>query len=102
MKLTKLDQPILNLSGGRIMEGDGKPLTYKSAIISMCEMHQPSKPGQGEPIKAFDIGIRIYHAESELELTAEDAAFLKQVISNSSVFISVVTGRVNELLEEIK
>lgn len=101
MKLTRLDDEILSLTGARIQTGSGY-LTYRGALISICEMHQPEKPGTGEPIKAFSIGTRIVEAKDELELSEEDLTFLKHIVNHSSVYVSIVIGQINKLLESIK
>jgi hypothetical protein len=101
MKLKQLNDEIRSLSGARITFGQGY-LTYKSALISICEMHQPEKPATGDPIKAFSLGTRLVEAGDELEITEDDLKFLKHLVDSSMTFVSVVLGQINKLLESVK
>lgn len=100
-KLNNLNQSILTLEGNPIADlTKKKTMTYQSALISCLEMHRPKSPGTGEALKAFDIGIRFLKAKESIELEKEDLAFLKVVVDTSSIFLSVVIGRLLHYLSE--
>ena len=99
--LKNLDNPILTLEGGGIASiGGKKSLTYRSALISIAELHRPVNPGSGEGLKAFDLGIRLLKAKGSIELEDPEMQLLKKMIDGSSVFLSVVIGRLLHYLED--
>lgn len=100
-KLTNLNDLIKSLNDLPIAGMDGKALTYKSALVSCCEMFKPTTPGTGEMLRAFDLGMNI-QKNDELEISEEDIDFLIKMISNNPIFITVVTGRIIRYLEDIK
>ena len=102
-KLTNLDESIKTLSEQNIADIGGKgEITYRKALVSSLEMHRPKPTGDGEGLKAFDLGIKIQKAADSLLLKEEDMKFLKEVIASSTIFLSVVIGRLIHYLEEIK
>jgi len=76
----------------------GKALTYKSALITFCELHKPTE--SGETLRAYDLGVRIIKAEDEIELTKEEIEFLMKITESSNVFLTVVVGRVYNYLKD--
>ena len=100
IKLINLRKPILTLGGKPIMEmgSPEKILNFKSALVSALEMHQI--PGEG--IQAYELGGRLIKAEDEIEISEEDLKFLKKIIESSSVFVSVVIGRLSDFLSATK
>ena len=100
-KFKDLDKNITTLDGtliaGLLKE---KSMTYRSALIAICEMHKPLHPGTGESLKAFDLGMKIQRAKEELELEQDEIEFLKKIIDVSSIFLSVVAGRLVHFLNE--
>lgn len=101
IKLTNLDKPIVTLDNMPIADLKGKSsLTYKSALISTCEMHKPKNPGSGEALRAFDLGIRLLKSKDEIELEKEEIDFLITLTSDSSIFISLIIGRIIHYLKD--
>jgi len=93
-KITSLDQtPIADLK-------PGKTLTYKSALISVCELHHSTEPGSGENLLAYDIGTRLVKTQNEIELDEADIAFLMKIVKSSQVFLAVVIGRLYYYLKD--
>lgn len=95
--MKNLDQELTTLNGAKIMLTPNKALTYRSALVSACEMHQ-GQPGSGDNIKAFSLGGKILDTKEGLELSKEDVEFLKKVINNNSSFMAVVVGRLHEFI----
>lgn len=102
MKLKELNKIIETINGLPISDMKEQAMTYKSALISVCEMHKPSQPGNGEALKAFDLGIRIQKVINDFELTKEELDFLKSIVDKSSIFFSVVIGRLSHYLSEVE
>ncbi|MCK4307105.1 hypothetical protein KAW50_02635 [candidate division WOR-3 bacterium] len=101
--LTKLNDPIRTIKGGFIKDLAGtENLSYKSALISICEMYRPQLPGSGQQLKAYDLGIRIQKAKDNLELSEEELQILKDFVKNSQIFFAVIIGRLNEYLEKFE
>ena len=103
IKLTKLNEIIKTLEGTPIADFvKEKPMSYKTALISVCELHRPSNPGAGEALKAFDLGIKIMNAQDSLELKTEEVEFLKTIVESSTVYYSIVIGRLLHYLKDIE
>ena len=78
IKLKDLNKEIRSLKGSPIVDFAGKEnLTYKSAFISVAEMHKPSNPGTGEALRAFNIGMKFVEAKDSLELESKEIELLK-------------------------
>lgn len=101
-KLINLNDNIKSINNLDITGMDGKPLTYKTALISYCEVFKPKTMGNGDILKAFDLGINIQKTDNELDILEEDIDFLLKIINETPIFITVVTGRVIKYLEDIK
>lgn len=101
-KLDKLKTEITTLQKTPIAGfKPGMILTYRNALISICEMHQPTQLAKGESLRAYDIGIRFLKIEDSLELNETDMKFLKTMVFESKVFVSIVIGRVRDYLDKI-
>jgi hypothetical protein len=101
MKIQNLNQKIKTISGQEIIGVDGSSvLTYKSALVSICELFKSDKPGSGETLTAFDLGMKIFKAEDEIELGEKDVEFLKSLITSNNFYLAAVTGRLMELLNK--
>lgn len=96
----ELDTPIKSLNGQDIMLTADQPLTNRSALVSACETFQSTNSGNGEMLKAFDLGIKIMNAKENLELTKEDVDFLKKVIEGNKAFMAVIVGRLLEFINK--
>jgi len=99
MKTKDLEAEITTLSGAKIMLTPTKALTYKSGLISACEVFQGA-PGSGESLMAYNLGIKILNAKEELKLEKEDVDFLKKVVENNQSFMAVVIGRLLEFINK--
>lgn len=98
--LTNLNQSITTLEGTPVADIlKDRTMTYRSALITVCEMHRPLTPGTGESLKAFDLGMKILKAENSIEFEESDLDFLKKIVQESSVFLSVIIGRLVHFLE---
>jgi len=101
MKIQNLDQRIKTISNQEIIGVDGKSsLTYKSALISVCELFKSDQPGSGDTLRAFDLGMKIFKAEDEIELEEKDVEFLKKLVTQNVFYLAAVTGRLMELLNK--
>lgn len=100
IKLIDLDKPVLTLSNKPIQDMGSvqKILTFKSALVNALELHQA--PGEG--IKAYELGGRLIKAEKEFDISEEDLEFLKKAVESSSIFVSVVIGRLSDFLSLAK
>jgi hypothetical protein len=99
-RITGLDQIIKTISGLSIVIESDKPLSYKDAIVTLCEMHKSSVPG--ENLKVYSIGSRIYSAKDTIDLTVEEMSILKSLINESNVFIATIVGKLIEMINSAK
>jgi len=95
--ISELDKPIKTISGIPIAVEEGKPLNYKNAIVTACEITKSQVPG--ETLKAFAIGTKVFSAKDSVILTEEEIEILKKLINQSSVFIAAIVGRLIELID---
>ena len=100
INVKELDTTMKTISGLPIASTADKMLTYRSALVTACETFRPSSNGQGEMLKAFDIGIKIMNAKETLDLSKEDVEFLKKVIEGNNAFVAVVVGRLLEFINK--
>ena len=96
----ELDTTITTMNGLPIMLSAEQPLTYRSALVSACETFQPTTPGQGEMLKAYDLGMKIMNAKEKFETTKEDVEFLKKVVESNKAFMAVIVGRLLEFINK--
>lgn len=73
------------------------PLTYKDALVAACETFQ-GKPGTGDSLRAFDIGLKILNAKDEIDISEEEHKLLKMIIESNPAFMAVVVGRLLEFI----
>lgn len=99
MSTKDLDQEITTLNGAKIMLTADKALTYRSALVSSCETFQ-GEPGNGETLKAYNLGIKIINAKDELKFEKEDVDFLKKVVENNRAFMAIVVGRLLDFINK--
>lgn len=95
--ISGLDKPIKTIGGMPIAIEEGKPLNYKDAIVTACEMTKSQVPG--ETLKAFAIGTKVFSAKESVILTEEEITILKKLINQSNVFIATIVGRLIELID---
>ena len=96
-KITGINEPITMITGGRIMVTESEPLTYKNALVSLCELAKPGLPG--ESMKAYAIGMKLFEAKDSIELEEDEIKFLKELLASSESFVAVVVGKLTDLLE---
>lgn len=98
--MQKLDDVLTTLNGSQIMLTADKPLTYRSALISVCETYQ-GEAGTGNTLRAYNIGIKIIDPKSDLSLLSdEDKVFLKKIVEENRNLIAVVAGRLLEFINK--
>jgi len=98
MQAKKLDTALTTLGGAKIMLTANKELTYRTALVSVCETYQ-GDPGSGDILKAYNFGIKIINAKDEIKLDKEEVEFLGKIIEKNPAFMAIVIGR---LLDFIK
>ena len=91
-------EPIVNKEEG----GKSEVLTLKSicitALSSTTNAESQKNIAEDEKLRRFDLAMRIYKSDGEMNLDAEEITLLKKRISE--IFIMpVVVGRAHELLD---
>lgn len=102
-RLSNLNQALTLLNKTPILDLGGKnPMTVRSALVSICEMHVPKVPGTGESVRAFDLGARLFKAEESIELDGLEVEFLRQLLDESRIYSAIVIGTLNKYLLDLK
>ena len=98
--LKDLDRNLTLLDGTPVrMFNSDAPLTFKKALVSICELHQPSQMGEGEALQAFDIGLKIFKAKDSITLSEDELEALKEFVKSSRVYLAGVVGQLYRYLE---
>lgn len=102
IKLEKLNEIVKTLDGIPVADiTKNRSMTYRSALVSVCEMHKPSTPGSGEALRAFNLGMKLIDVKDSIELEDEEVKFLKGIVDQSTIFLSVVIGRLIRYLNNV-
>jgi len=97
MSKPKLDDALTTLGGAKIMLTAKRELTYRSALVSVCETYQ-GETNSGDTLKAYNLGIKIINTKDELKFAEDEVVFLKKIVENNSAFMAVVIGRLLEFI----
>jgi len=99
MNVRNIDEELTTLAGAKIMLTANKALTYRTALVSACETFQ-GDPGDGNMLKAYDLGMKIMNAKDELKFEKEDVEFLKKVVETNRSFMAVIVGRLLDFINK--
>lgn len=97
MRITGLDAVLVDLRGHELMQ-EGEPFTLREAAASAL-LSQPAHAnltGQ-QKYRRYRLARLLTDAPSELELTAEDVAEIKQ--ATGEIYMPLVVGQVWDWLE---
>ena len=79
-----LDRIVQTPDGNKVVDQQGKPLTYKDLLFQACweepnpEVHKIALSGQVK-MKAYELSKVIKAADGEVELEPEDVVLLKEL-----------------------
>jgi len=85
-------QPIMDLDA----EGKAVPATVKTALVNAVLLPEQNEKGV-QKVQKYELAKKLYKAEKDVEVTAEDVVLLKKVVENS--YAPLIVGQVLELLE---
>lgn len=92
-------QPARQLVGGTTDEPKYEDITFRSLIISsLNNMRQGEQPNGSMLEKAYLISSRLYRSGDEIELTVDEAAFIKERASTH--LLPLFYGRLCDWLEQ--
>jgi hypothetical protein len=97
IKLINLDDTITTLSGAKIMMAENAPMTYRNALVSMCETYRPSDPAKSNTIAVYSAGNKIFNAKDSVVLLETEVEILKEMLTTSG-WVAVVVGRLTDYL----
>lgn len=98
-----LDKPLITFQGEKITSGEeGKPVSIRQALTNYLGGYQGKGISGDEFIKAYDLGLKVYSAEKNVELDDEQIKFIQKVIAATPIYISMVAGQVLKRLENSK
>ena len=84
---------LTDLKGNEVKQGD--ELIF---LADLCVNALLSGEGKEDKLKCFKLATAINTSPAEVEMTVEDASFLKSILNISS-YTPLVIGRVFEILE---
>ena len=99
MKPEELNKGITALNGSQVMLSVDTPLTYRSAIISVCEIYK-GEPGSGDTLRAYNLGVKFINDKNEVKLGKEEVDFLKKIVENNQMFMAIVVGRLIDFINK--
>jgi hypothetical protein len=103
IKLTNLNQVIKTIQGQTIADAFGTGnLTIKKAFIGCCELHRPVKPGSGEVLQVFGLGMKLNSSETECELSSTEFETLENVVDNSQLYVVAIVAQLLQYLKLMK
>lgn len=88
--------PLLDLKGNVVLNGK-EPVSLKDICSDALGNYVDQGMSGTQKLVNFAIGLRIAQSESEVELSAEELAIIKDVVGKS--YSPLVVGRLNELIE---
>ena len=96
----KLDTELKTLRGVKMLDVDGnKSLTFRGALISICEMHRPKQAGTGESLRAYDLGGRLLNEKDTLSVSKEELDFLISITEQTTIWPAIVIGQLVKYLK---
>lgn len=93
----KPNQNILFYDGTPMMDENKKPVLLRDAIVNAINAVDPKKEEPMDKSKVFEISLKMYNNEDEVELSMEDRTFILKKAEET--LIPVVYGRLKEILE---
>jgi len=102
--LRDLDQKIVTFMGTEVtfLTGDN-PLSFRKALIAICELSSPTRPGTGESIAAISIGQKLMDAkENEVEINKNQLILLKELLERQRIFEqNIVIAKLKNYLDQL-
>lgn len=95
-------KPIVQPKSDQDRKPNEKPemedITLKMVSVNAILVVDPKKPCSGEEkVKRYELAKRIYAADAEVELSAEDIVLIKNSVHDG--FQPIISGQVVEILE---
>lgn len=101
--LVKLNVGLKTLDGQQMIDKDGQDnaidATLQTAIVNavLSPLQQGQNEKGTEKVKKYDLAMKVYKSDGEVELSAEDIVLIKERIAD--VFSPLVVGQCFNLLE---
>lgn len=93
-----LNQAIKNFDGTPAMKGD-KSFTFREVFVDAV-LVEPKEGGNVEKMSRWTLAKKIRSAKEEVELTVEEAAKLKGLVTES--FPILVAGQIADTIDGVK
>lgn len=93
-----LNQTIKNFDGTSAMKGD-KNFTFREVFVDAV-LVEPKEGGNVEKMSRWTLAKKIRNAKEEIELTVEEAAKLKSLVTES--FPILVAGQIADTIDGVK
>jgi hypothetical protein len=93
----KPNQEILFYDGTPMVDEKNNPVLLRDAIVNSINTVDPKSEEQVDKAKVFEISMKMYKEDKEVELSMEDRTFILKRAQET--LIPVVYGRLKEILE---
>ena len=95
-----VNQVLTQFNGQPIMDMDDKgnaiPATVKLALVNAILAPERDEKGV-QKVQKYELAKRIFKAEQEVEVTAEEVVLIKRCVEGA--YAPLIVGQLNELLE---
>ncbi len=100
--LAKLDTVLNQFDGTAIKDGSGTPMTVRKVLVNELGGYTGQKVSGDSLIKAYELGLKIHGADDATEVDTDQLKFIKAVLSENPLYLSIVMGQVLKYLDEAK
>ncbi len=98
--LLNINKVLVQLNGQPIMDiddaGQSVPATVKTALVNAVLAPEQNEKGT-QKVQKYELAKRIYKAEQEVEVTAEEVVLIKRRIEE--LYPPIIVGQLEELLK---
>ena len=95
----QITKPLVQFNGQPIMDVDGNgnavPATVKMALVNAVLAPERDEKGI-QKIQKYELAKRLYQAEKEVEVTAEEVVLMKKRVEE--LYAPLIVGQLAELL----
>ena len=91
-------EKILFYDGKPLQDQEGKQLSVRDIVVNAINyVHPEETPEPGEKSRIFEISLKMFQSDEEVELGIEEIAFILEKAEKA--LIPVTYGRLKEILE---
>lgn len=102
-KLTGLGEVLNNFDGTPLKGLKDVDLTFKDVLVGELSAYQGEKNASDSLMRAYDLGLKIFNADTEIDLDNDQVKFLEKVVgANPLGYVAIVLGNLLHRIDEAK